>query len=74
MVTVPAGPGVDFAPNVVFAPWDEVVWLVLCEDELWLELLDFAPAGAAVSAATIAMDNDKASFVFSIVIPPNTNH
>ncbi len=44
---------------------------LLCEDEPWLELLDLAPAGAAASAtATIAMDKDRASFVFSIVIPP----
>ncbi len=50
------------------------VWLVLCEDELWLEPLDFAPAGVAASAAaTMAMDKDKANRVFSIVIPPNTN-
>jgi hypothetical protein len=75
----PARPGVDFAPNVVFPPWDAVVWLVacdddlcelLCDDELWLELLDFAPAGTMASAmATTAMDKDKASLVFGIVIP-----
>ena len=45
----------------------------LCEDEPWLELLDldFAPAGAAASAAAItAMEKDKASLVFRAVIPP----
>jgi hypothetical protein len=76
VTTGPARPGVTCAV-VVFAPCDEVVWLVLCEDELWLEPLDFdfAFVGADASAAAItAMDNDKAKRLFSIAIPPNTNH
>ena len=52
-------------------PDDELCDEVLCEDEPWLEPLDLAPAGAAASEAVItATDKDKASFVFSIVIPP----
>ena len=55
-------------------PWelrcDDELCELLCEDELWLELLDFGPAGTAASpVATMAMDNDQAN-VFSIVIPP----
>ena len=50
---------------------DELCDALLCDDALWLEPLDFATAGAAASAAAIsAMDNDQASLVFSIVIPP----
>ena len=51
-------------------PDDERCDELLCEDELWLEPLDFAPAGAAASdAATTAVHNDKANFVFGIVTP-----
>jgi hypothetical protein len=79
VVLVPSGLTVDFV--VVGGRGAVVVWLVLCEDalwdellcedELWLEPLDFAAAGAAASAtATNAMDNERASFNLSIVIPP----
>ena len=73
MKCVPAGSGLRVA-----VAWladepceDELCDALLCEDELRLEPLDFALAGAAASAAaTSAMDNDHASFVFTIVIPP----
>jgi hypothetical protein len=72
---VPAGSGLRVA--VVTGPaWpDDELRLelcdeLLCEDELWLEPLDFAPAGAIASAAaTTAMDSDKASLEFGIVSP-----
>jgi hypothetical protein len=68
---VPAGSGlrvVDAAEWV--RPDDELCDALLCDDELWLEPLDLAEAGAAASAAaTSAIDNDKARLVFTIVIP-----
>jgi hypothetical protein len=75
VILVPSGFTVDFI--VVGGRGAVVVWLLSCDeellrdDELWLDLLDFAPAGAAASAAgTMAMDNDQTRFVFSIVISP----
>jgi hypothetical protein len=79
VILVPSGLTVDFI--VVGGRGAMAVWLVLredepcdellCKDDLWLEPLDFARAGAAASAAaTSAMDNDQTSFDFTIVIPP----
>ena len=71
MKWVPAGSGLRVVAAECVRPDDEECDALLCEDELWLEPLDFAAAGVAASAVAImAIDNNQANLVFSIVIPP----
>ena len=71
MKCVPAGSGLRVVAAECVRPNDGECDALLCEDELWLEPLDFAAAGVTASAvARTAIDNDQANLVFSIVTPP----